>query len=52
LADTKPDIVCPRYGDRMTRTPPRLRRQTKVVCPQCGDEVVPDSHAGTLPPER
>lgn len=35
------EIVCQRCGHRMTRTPSRLRRETKVVCPECGAEIVP-----------
>jgi DNA-directed RNA polymerase subunit RPC12/RpoP len=35
------EIVCPHCGHRLTRTPARLRRQTPVVCPVCGGEIVP-----------
>ena len=35
------EIVCSQCGHRMTRTPARLRRETAVLCPTCGAEVVP-----------
>ena len=34
------EIVCPRCRYHMTRTAGRLRRDTKVVCPNCGSDVV------------
>jgi DNA-directed RNA polymerase subunit RPC12/RpoP len=43
------EIVCNRCGHRMTRTPARLRRETPVVCPACGAEVVPPGD-GSSPP--
>jgi hypothetical protein len=43
MAEPEPEveIVCNQCGHRMSRTPARLRRQTPVVCPACGAEVVP-----------
>jgi hypothetical protein len=35
------EIVCPCCGYRLTRTVARLRRDTKVVCANCGQDVVP-----------
>jgi len=35
------EIVCPRCGYRMTRTPARLRRGIALVCPECGQEIDP-----------
>jgi predicted RNA-binding Zn-ribbon protein involved in translation (DUF1610 family) len=40
LKDAEIEIVCPGCGYRMTRTPDRLRRGTKLVCPECGQEIV------------
>jgi len=34
------EIVCSRCGYRMTRNVARLRRETRVVCPQCGAVVM------------
>jgi DNA-directed RNA polymerase subunit RPC12/RpoP len=35
------EIVCARCGYRTTRTAARLRRETMIVCPECGAEIVP-----------
>jgi predicted RNA-binding Zn-ribbon protein involved in translation (DUF1610 family) len=35
------ELVCPRCGYRTTRTAARLRRETPVLCQQCGEEIVP-----------
>lgn len=39
--ETEVEIVCARCGYRTTRTPARLRRGTKIVCRECGSEIVP-----------
>ena len=39
--ETEVEIVCARCGYRTTRTPARLRRETKIVCRECGSEIVP-----------
>jgi predicted RNA-binding Zn-ribbon protein involved in translation (DUF1610 family) len=46
LNDAEIEIICPACGYRMTRTAARLRRATKLVCPKCGEEIVP------APPDR
>jgi len=38
------EVICPRCGYHLTRTAPRLRRDTPVVCPNCGEEGVPEGH--------
>jgi DNA-directed RNA polymerase subunit RPC12/RpoP len=38
------EVICLRCGYHLTRTATRLRRDTPVVCPNCGDEVVPEGH--------
>jgi len=40
LREAEVEIVCPRCGYRMTRTAARLRRETKLICAQCGEEIV------------
>jgi DNA-directed RNA polymerase subunit RPC12/RpoP len=35
------ELVCPRCGYRMMRTAARLRRETGIVCPSCGEPVAP-----------
>jgi DNA-directed RNA polymerase subunit RPC12/RpoP len=35
------EITCPRCGYRMMRTAARLRRETEVRCPLCGEAVAP-----------
>jgi predicted RNA-binding Zn-ribbon protein involved in translation (DUF1610 family) len=42
LKDAEIEIVCPRCGYRMMRTAARLRRGTALVCPECGQNIVPD----------
>lgn len=34
------EIICPSCGYRATRTAARLRRETLVMCPECGAEIV------------
>ena len=41
LNEAEVEIVCPRCEYRMTRTAARLRRGTKIVCPECGEEIEP-----------
>ena len=43
------EITCLRCGYRMTRNVARLRRETRVVCPQCGTVVVPEGDDGDKP---
>jgi len=51
LRDAEVEIVCPRCQYRMARTPGRLRRDTALVCPQCGQEIVaPDQDPGAPGP--
>jgi DNA-directed RNA polymerase subunit RPC12/RpoP len=50
--DAEVEIVCPRCGYRTTRTAARLRRDTMVVCPECGAEIVPPDDEEPPPPER
>jgi predicted RNA-binding Zn-ribbon protein involved in translation (DUF1610 family) len=42
LKDAEVEIVCPRCGYRMARTPDRLRRGIEIVCPECGQDIAPD----------
>ena len=39
------EVVCPHCDYRLARSVSRLRRDTPVVCPNCGKEVVPDDGA-------
>jgi transposase len=38
------EVICSCCGYHLTRTAARLRRDTRVVCPNCGEEVVPEGH--------
>jgi predicted RNA-binding Zn-ribbon protein involved in translation (DUF1610 family) len=38
------EVICPRCSYHLTRTAARLRCGTPVVCPSCGEEVVPEGH--------
>jgi len=49
LKDAEIEIVCPRCGYRMARTPGRLRRDVEIVCPQCGEKVVCAPRDGPSP---
>jgi hypothetical protein len=53
MAEPEPEveIVCNRCGHRMTRTAARLRRETAVLCPACGAEVVPPDASSGRPAE-
>jgi predicted RNA-binding Zn-ribbon protein involved in translation (DUF1610 family) len=42
LKDAEIEIVCPCCGYRMMRTAARLRRGTTLMCPECGQKIVPD----------
>jgi DNA-directed RNA polymerase subunit RPC12/RpoP len=42
LNDAEIELVCPRCGYRMARTASRLRRPTKLVCAQCGQDIMPE----------
>ena len=42
VKDAEIEVVCPGCGYHMARTASRLRRRTPLVCPQCGEEIVPD----------
>jgi rubrerythrin len=35
------EVICRRCGYLLKRTAARLRRDTPVVCPNCGEQVVP-----------
>jgi DNA-directed RNA polymerase subunit RPC12/RpoP len=35
------EIACPHCGYRMMRTAARLRRETEIRCPLCGEAVAP-----------
>jgi transcription initiation factor IIE alpha subunit len=37
------ELICPCCGYRMMRTAARLRGETGVVCPSCGEPVAPDT---------
>jgi predicted RNA-binding Zn-ribbon protein involved in translation (DUF1610 family) len=39
--DTEVELICPRCHYRMRRTAARLRRETAIICPNCGEKVVP-----------
>ena len=41
------EIVCPHCGYRMVRTAARLRRGTRLVCPECGQDIEPGPAAGS-----
>jgi hypothetical protein len=45
------EIICPGCGYRLTRTVGRLRRNTKVVCANCGEDVVPHGLDDATDPE-
>ena len=49
--ETEVEIVCTRCGYRTTRTLARLRRETKIVCSECGSEIVPPGRDDKGPPE-
>jgi len=34
------ELICPHCGYRLVRTAARLRRDIKVVCANCGQDVV------------
>jgi ribosomal protein L32 len=36
-------MICPRCGYHTARTAERLRRQTQVVCPNCGQVLLPEA---------
>jgi ribosomal protein S27AE len=38
------EIICPRCHYQMQRSAERLRRQTEILCPNCGAVVVPPSN--------
>jgi predicted RNA-binding Zn-ribbon protein involved in translation (DUF1610 family) len=40
--ESEVELICPRCGYHLARTAARLRRDTPVVCPNCGEEVVPE----------
>lgn len=43
LPDTvEVELICRSCGYHMARTVARLRRDTKVVCPNCGADIVGD----------
>ena len=47
------ELVCPRCGCRMMRRAARLRRETGIVCPSCGEPVAPGTErAGMADPAR
>jgi hypothetical protein len=48
LPDTpEVELICRSCGYHMARTVARLRRDTKVVCPNCGADIVgDDAHDG------
>ncbi len=35
------EIVCPRCDYHMQRTADRLRRETEILCPNCGAVILP-----------
>ena len=39
--DAEVEVICPYCGYHLRRTAGRLRRDTPVVCPNCGKQVVP-----------
>jgi predicted RNA-binding Zn-ribbon protein involved in translation (DUF1610 family) len=41
LRDAEIEVVCPNCGYRTARTPDRLRRGVRLVCPECGQDIVP-----------
>jgi predicted RNA-binding Zn-ribbon protein involved in translation (DUF1610 family) len=41
LKEAEIEVVCPRCGYRTTRTAERLRRDTRLVCPECGQDIAP-----------
>jgi predicted RNA-binding Zn-ribbon protein involved in translation (DUF1610 family) len=38
------EVICRCCGYHLKRTAARLRRDSRVVCPNCGEEVVPQVH--------
>jgi DNA-directed RNA polymerase subunit RPC12/RpoP len=44
LKDAEIEVVCPRCGYRMTRTASRLRRPTRLICAECGQDIMPEGH--------
>ena len=52
LPDTvEVELICRGCGYHMARTVARLRRDTKVVCPNCGADIVGD-HTDDVPSEE
>jgi predicted RNA-binding Zn-ribbon protein involved in translation (DUF1610 family) len=49
LKDAEIEVVCPRCGYRMTRTASRLRRGTKLVCAECGQDIILEGPDGSGP---
>jgi predicted RNA-binding Zn-ribbon protein involved in translation (DUF1610 family) len=43
LDDTEVELTCSECGYRTTRTAARLRRETAIICPNCGAQIVPPS---------
>jgi DNA-directed RNA polymerase subunit RPC12/RpoP len=46
IRDAEVEIICAACGYHMPRTAQRLRRDTEIVCPNCGEVIVPDAHDG------
>jgi len=41
------EVICTRCGYHLTRSVARLRRDTPLVCPNCGREIVEPDNGGS-----
>jgi DNA-directed RNA polymerase subunit RPC12/RpoP len=44
VRDAEIEIICARCGYHMPRKAERLRHDTEIVCPNCGEVVLPEGH--------
>ena len=49
LRNAEVEIICPHCGYHTTRSPDRLRRGTRLVCPECGEDILPPADGDTPP---
>lgn len=43
------ELICPHCGYHTARTPDRLRRQTELVCANCGEVILPEGGDRSAP---
>jgi DNA-directed RNA polymerase subunit RPC12/RpoP len=44
VRDAEVELICAACGYHMPRKAERLRHDTEIVCPNCGEVVVPEGH--------